>query len=70
MNNKSDKPEKLEPQDSEQKNIKHPQDDTEAVVKTEDKVYKKEEADFKEPAKKRENSEQPVHPDKNAPATE
>ncbi len=70
MNNESKKHEKLKPQDSDQKNIKHPQDDTEAVVKTEDKVYKKEEADFKNPAKQRENSEQPVNPDKNAPVTE
>lgn len=60
MNNKSKKPEKLEPQDSRQKEIKHPQNDDEAVVKPSDKSYRQEQADFGDTAKKRENSEQPV----------
>jgi len=38
-----------------------------AVKKPEDKDYQKEEADFKNPAKKREQEEQPVHPIKKAP---
>lgn len=38
-----------------------------AVKKAEDKDYRREEADFKEPAKKREQGEQPVHPIKKAP---
>ena len=38
-----------------------------AVKKTEDKDYKGEEAQFKNPAKQREQSEQPVHPVKKAP---
>ena len=62
MNSKSDKTEKLEPQDSKQKEIRHPQDDNEAVVKPADHVYRKEEADFGNAAKKREEGEQPVQP--------
>ena len=69
MNNQSKNPEKLEPQDSEQKNIKDSRKENESVVKAEDQVYVKEEANFKNPAKKREQGEQPVHPDKNAPET-
>lgn len=38
-----------------------------AVKKPEDKDYRKEEANFKNPAKKREQEEQPVHPIKKAP---
>lgn len=38
-----------------------------AVKKTEDKVYQEKEANFKNPAKKRETEEQPVHPIKKAP---
>ncbi len=38
-----------------------------AVKKPEDKDYQKEEADFKNPAKQREEGEQPVHPVKKAP---
>lgn len=38
-----------------------------AVKKPEDKDYHKEEANFKNPAKKREESEQPVHSIKKAP---
>lgn len=67
MNNQSKKTEKLEPQDSEQKNIQHPGNDEEAVVKPEDKVYHRKDAAFPDPAKKREQNEQPVHPVKNAP---
>lgn len=37
------------------------------VKKPEDKDYQKEEADFKNPAKQREEGEQPVHPVKKAP---
>lgn len=37
------------------------------VKKTEDKDYNQEDADFKDPAKRREESEQPVHPVKKAP---
>ncbi len=62
MNGKSDKPEQLEPKDSEQKKVRHPEDDNEAVVKPEDQIYRKEDADFGNAAKKREEGEQPVHP--------
>lgn len=58
-NNQSDKPEKLEPQDSKEKQIKHPRDDNKAVVKPEDKSYGADDADFKNVAKKKEISEQP-----------
>jgi hypothetical protein len=64
MNNQSKKPEKLKPQDSEEKGIKHAKHDNESVVKPEDKTYTKEQADFGNTAKRRENSEQPVHPAK------
>ena len=66
INNKSDKPEKFEPKDSKRKNIKHPQDDEEAVVKPEDRSYNKEESDFGNIAKYKEESEQPVLPVKDA----
>lgn len=62
MNNKSDKPEKLEPQDSKQKDIRHPHDDQEAVVKKHDRQYHEEEADFGNTAARKEKSEQPVDP--------
>ncbi|MGB4776536.1 MAG: hypothetical protein WBP45_15265 [Daejeonella sp.] len=61
MNNQSKKTEKLKPQDSVQKNIRDHKNDDKAVLKKEDEVYTKEEADFKNIAKKRENSEQPVN---------
>lgn len=67
MNHQSEKPEKLKPQDSQQKEVKHPNDDNESVVKPEDRVYTKDEADFTNPAKRRENGEQPVHPVKTEP---
>ncbi|RZK80903.1 MAG: hypothetical protein EOO92_06490 [Pedobacter sp.] len=38
-----------------------------AVKQPEDKDYTEEEANFKDPAKKREQSEQPVHPVKKEP---
>lgn len=62
MNNQSDKPEKLRPQDSKQKHVSHPKDDNEAVVKPEDKVYTRNEPDLRDPAERRETEEQPVHP--------
>lgn len=65
--NQSKKPEKLKPQDSEQKDINHPKNDEETVVKPEDKSYKKEDAEFKNPAKQRQQGEQPVQPVKKAP---
>ncbi len=67
INNQSNKPENREPADSEQKNIKHPENDEEAVLKPEDKKYKKEEANFDNPARQREEDEQPVHPVKKEP---
>jgi hypothetical protein len=67
INNQSDKPEKFEPKDSKRKNIKHPQDDEEAVIKPEDRKYKKEESDFGDVAKYKEEREQPVLPIKEAP---
>ena len=67
MDNKSKKTENLEPKDSKQKNIKHPQDDNEAVVKPADETYTKQEADFGNIARKKELNEQPVSPNKKEP---
>ena len=67
MNNQTEKPEKLAPQDSEQKNIKTPKDDNEAVVKPEDQLYAKIDANLPDPAKRRETDEQPVNPIKSPP---
>ncbi len=67
MNNESEKPEKLRPQDSKQKEVKNPEDDNTAVVKPEDRVYTKSEADFPNPAKRRETDEQPVNSVKTPP---
>ena len=67
MKSESKKTEELTPKDSERKEIRHPEDDSEAVVKPEDQVYEKEEADFKDIAKKKEKQEQPVHPIVNPP---
>ncbi len=64
MNNQSEKPEKLLPQDSKQKEVKNPKDDNEAVVKPQDRVYTKDEPDFVSPAKRRETE---VHPVKTPP---
>ncbi|MDF3076843.1 MAG: hypothetical protein K0S09_732 [Sphingobacteriaceae bacterium] len=62
INNQSDKPEKFEPKDSKRKDIKHPQDDEEAVVKPEDKEYHKDNANYGNIAAKKAKSEQPVNP--------
>jgi len=67
MNNESEKPEKLRPQDSKQKEVKNPKDDNESVVKPEDRIYTRSEADFANPAKRRETDEQPVNSVKKAP---
>lgn len=67
INNQNDKPEKLEPKDSKRKSIEHPQDDNEAVVKSKDLTYTKEEEDFGDIAKYKEQREQPVLPVKEAP---
>lgn len=67
MNNESEKPEQLRPQDSKQKEIKHPKDNNEAVVKPKDRVYTNNEPNLADPAKRRETDEQPVHPVKKAP---
>ena len=67
MNNQSEKPEKLLPQDSEQKKVEHAKDDNKAVVKREDRIYTKEEANLPDPAKRRETDEQPVNPVKTPP---
>ncbi len=67
MNNESEKPEKLRPQDSEQKDLKTPNVAKESVVKPEDKVYTRDEGDFPNPAKRRETDEQPVNPIKTPP---
>ena len=60
INNQSKKQEKREPQDSEHKEIHHPQNDKVAVVKPEDQEYRQENADFENPARNRERSEQPI----------
>lgn len=67
MKNQSNKSEKLAPQDSERKDIKHPENDNEAVVNPEDLQYRKEDADFKDIAKRKEQQEQPVTPLKEPP---
>ncbi|HEY0054508.1 MAG TPA: hypothetical protein VGB63_04050 [Pedobacter sp.] len=67
INNQSDKPEKFEPKDSKQKGIKHPENDEEAVVKSEDLTYTKEDDDFGDIAKYKEQREQPVLPVKDPP---
>lgn len=66
-NNQSNKPEKLEPQDSERKDIKPGRGDEKAVIKPEDLDYEEEDANFSNPAKTKENSEQPVNPIKTPP---
>lgn len=67
INNQSDKPEKLEPKDSKRKHIKHPQDDEQVVVKPEDRGYKEQDEDFGNIAEQKEQSEQPVSPNKEKP---
>lgn len=61
INNESDKTEKFEPQDSQRKNIRHPQDDEEAVVDPQDLDYEKENADFEPPQKRKVESEEPIN---------
>lgn len=61
INNQSSKPEKFEPKDSERKDIKHPQDDGEAVIQPENQVYKKEEPEFRDPQKRKVEREQPIN---------
>lgn len=67
INNQSKTKEKLEPQDSEQKNIIPDKDDEKSVVNDEDLTYEQDSADFGNTAKTKEQSEQPVHPVKNPP---
>jgi hypothetical protein len=67
INHQSDKPEKFEPQDSRRKDIKHPENDDEAVVKPEDLDYEQQEGDFGNVADYKEKREQPVLPVKDAP---
>lgn len=68
INNQNNNPEKLEPKDSERKDIKHPENDEQAVVKSDDQKYTEDEPDFQPPpAESKEKSEQPVHPIKDAP---
>jgi len=61
INNQSSKSEKFEPKDSERKNIKHPQDDEEAVIGPENQPYTKEEAQFRDPQKRKVEREQPIN---------
>ncbi len=67
MKNQSKKAEKLAPQDSERKEIHHPENDNEAVIHPEDLRYHKENADFKDIARRKEEQEQPVLPVKDPP---
>lgn len=62
--NHSDQPEHFDPKDSKRKHVQHPQDDEEAVVKPKDKVYRKQDEDFGNIAKRKEQGEQPVLPGK------
>ena len=62
MKKPSDKTENLVPGDSEQKEIKHSEDDRGAIVKDTGKIYQKIDADFKDAAKKREEGEQVIRP--------
>lgn len=67
MKNQSKKAEKLEPKDSERKPVKHPENDNEAVVNSEDLEYHQKEADFGDIAMRKERGEQPVDPVKEPP---
>lgn len=69
MNNQSKKKEKLVPQDSEEKDIRPSKNDDKAVVHSEDLEYTKDKPEYKDPAKTKERSEQPVNPIKNPPKT-
>jgi hypothetical protein len=57
INNQSDKPEKLVPKDSERKELQHPEDMEEAVVKPKDKNYQEESANFGNVAGKKERQD-------------
>jgi len=61
INNQSSKPEKFEPKDSKRKDIKHPQDDGEAVIQPEKQIYKKDEPEFRDPQKRKVEREQPIN---------
>ena len=67
MNNQSKKHEDREPQNSDQKKTRHPDNDEKAVVKPEDQKYHRDNADFNNPAKQRERGEQPVESVKKEP---
>lgn len=67
INNQSEKPEKLKPQDSERKEIDHVKDDNEAVVNPEDLEYDKEEADFGNIEERKSQNEQPINSIDEAP---
>lgn len=67
INNQSDKTEKFEPKDSERKDIKHPQDDEEAVVKPEDREYNEQDENFGDIAERKAQNEQPITPNKETP---
>ena len=67
MNNQSTKKENLEPQDSERKDIKPSKNENKAVIQPEDQEYTQDNPEFKDPAKTKETSEQPVNPIKNPP---
>ena len=62
MNNPYDKTENLLPEDSEKKQISPSDDDHGAIVKDGNKIYQKIDADFKNAAKKREESEHVIRP--------
>lgn len=72
MNNKKIHTDNMLPKDSDHQPSKKkaPEDEKKAVVKPKDKVYREKEASIKNPAKTREQSEQPVHPVKRPPAEE
>lgn len=67
MKNQRKKAEKLSPQDSERKDIHHPENDNEAVVDPADLRYRKVDADFPDIAARKEQQEQPVLPVKDPP---
>lgn len=72
MTSEKGKNEKLKPQDSEQlpREPSKKKDPRSAVLKDEDKKYEAKEPAMKNPAKTREQAEQPVHPVKTPPSRE
>jgi hypothetical protein len=62
MKKPSDKTESLVPEDSEKKQIIPSDADHGAIVKDGNKIYQKIDADFENPAKKREEGEQVIRP--------